>query len=1528
MTPTQSTPEDVRAAGIAIVGMAGRFPGASTVAEFWNNLAAGVESIKFATDEELAAAGVNAGLIANPSYVRASSTIPEPEFFDAQFFGFSARDAEIIDPQQRVFLECAWEALEDAGCDPDAFAGAIGVFAGSGINTYAVLNLFSRPDLVQSAGAYQIMVGNDKDFLSTRAAYKLNLRGPAIGVQTACSTSLVAVQMAFESLLRGECDMALAGGVSIPVPQSPGYLYVPGMILSRDGHCRAFDAAASGTVPGSGAGVVVLKRLNEALADSDHIYAVLHGAAINNDGSGKIGYSAPSVEGQTAVIQRSMEMAGFLPESVSYVEAHGTGTEVGDPIEFASLARAFASAVAGSASCALGSVKTNIGHLDTASGVAGLIKAALALKHRAIPPTLHFTKANPLIDFAATPFHVNTRLLPFSKAEPFRAGVSSFGIGGTNAHVSLAEPPLLSSDQSGGSELIVLSAKSATALDARLSQLEVFLDAHPTSSLADLAFTLQVGRKPFEHRQAIVAESVAELNTMLKSRSSASSKVRSLRCDRTPNSPPRVAFLFPGQGSQYVNMGRDLYRTERIFQETVDQCCELLTSHLHLDLRSILYPEAGAESDAAELLARTSITQPVLFVIEYAMAKLWMSCGILPSAMLGHSIGEYVAACIAGVFSLDDALAIVAERGRLIQSLDPGVMLAVGLSEDDLTSLLPGGASIAAINSSAQTVASGDAAAIALLEAALHKRKIECRRLRTSHAFHSPMMEPILDSFVQYVALRRRNAPSLRYLSNVTGAWITEKQATDPAYWGSHLRSTVRFADCAQAVRAEAEALLEVGPGDTLLSLMRGRSEPPDDTMIPSMRHRLAGEDDREHWLTAAGRLWLLNAPLDWKALHAGKRRLKLSLPTYPFQRRRYYIEPGEPVPAPHTALQKQTDIADWFYVPSWKRSIATSPSNGSANNSSCWLILAEDGPLKDALVAGLNSGEIVQARTGSHFNRIADLVYELDPANGEDFRRLVREIVSRGLWPGRVVHALLSTPASDASVQREMDRGPYSALALVQAIEETGMAKPVELNVVCDRAYSILGEAISSAAGEALNAFCNVVPVECANITVKVIDVDQSSGTLHMERLLRELHSPAQNETVALRGTARWLRIFEPTHLLPVTREDGKSVPLRAGGTYIITGGTGGIGLVLAKHIAKRAKARLVLTARTGFPPPSDWESLLEKPDIPADLKQKIEGLQAIWKNGGEVILVEADTADTSAMLEMVASLKEQYGKVDGIIHAAGIAGAGMVITKTREDMLATLSAKVQGTEWIRECLSRSDLDFAMLCSSISAVVPAFGLSAYAAANAYLDGFAAAHDDPDGTRVLSVGWDTWRDVGMAANAIVPPGLEARREEDLQHGIVSHEAEDIFDRVLATPMPQILISTRSFAPLMKLVEQGVADLRASAFDTLNAQSNAHPAEEFAATDDELERFVLDTWQELLGTQAIGLHDNFFQLGGHSLLGTQVLARIHSKFGVSLPLRTVFEASTPAALAQSVRLASWASIASTDHEETEREEIEL
>jgi acyl transferase domain-containing protein len=801
----------------------------------------------------------------------------------------------------------------------------------------------------------------------------------------------------------------------------------------------------------------------------------------------------------------------------------------------------------------------------------------------------------------------------------------------------------LQSDASNGTQLIVLSAKSAPALDQRMAQLESYLAASPSPNLANVAFTLQVGRKPFRHRQAIVASGVDELKAALQARSSPSNKLKALRTENAPADAARVAFLFPGQGSQYVNMGRDLYASEPVFRDAVDRCCKVLGGHLQFDLRSVLYPGNDGEDEAARQLAQTANTQPALFVIEYAMAQLWMSCGVRPAAMLGHSVGEYVAACLAGVFSLEDALALIAERGRLIQSLPGGTMLAVNLTEQDLEPLLSPELSIAAVNSAGQTVASGSDAAIAALEAALQRRKIQCRRLRTSHAFHSPMMEAILARFVERVAQVELHPPTLKYLSNVTGTWIKPEQATDPAYWGAHLRRTVRFAECAATLTADADlVLLEVGPGDALLSLVRGKNSAADKSMAASMRHALAAENDRDFWLNAAGRLWLWNAPLEWTGLHAGQRRLKLSLPVYPFQRQRYYVEPRKIEPdntsqkSAIVPLFRSDDLTEWFYAPSWRRSVAEVLPQDVPTAGEAWLVLAEDGPLITALRSGLGvESALIQVRSGPGFRRASTECYEIDPAKRADYDQLLRDLSARELWPERIIHGFLTGRSADATLDRAIDLGVYSALTLMQGIEAAAPGKPIVLNVVTDRAYSVFGEDTAMPVAAALNAFCKGVPVELPSVTARIIDVDlETNFAQASQQIIRELKSIAVSETVAYRGNSRWVATHEPLQLPEsLFGQDDSEVVLRPGGTYILTGGTGGIGLVLARHIAQRTRGTLVLTSRTAFPPAGEWPTLLAAVETPESLKQKIQGLQKIQAWGGEVVVLQADTADADAM-------------------------------------------------------------------------------------------------------------------------------------------------------------------------------------------------------------------------------------------------------------------------------------------------------
>ncbi len=893
---------------VAVIGLAGRFPQAPDAEALWRNLQGGVDGLSRFDADELRAAGVPERLLSDSRYVRVGGVLDQAEWFDAAFFGLSAREAELTDPQQRVFLECAWEALEDAGYDPQGLRAPAGVYAGVSRSTY-LQHLLSHPELVETVGGFQVALGNDKDFLAPRVSYKLGLRGPSVVVQTACSTSLVAVHLACQALLAGECGVALAGGVSILFPQVSGYVSTEGGIFAPDGVCRPFDARARGTLAGRGAGVVVLKRLEDALRDHDRVRAVIKGSAVNNDGNLKVGFTAPGLEGQVAVVRAALGAAEVEPESIGYVEAHGTGTELGDPLEVAALNRAFGLA-GGVRTCALGAIKGSIGHLDAAAGVAGLIKTVLMLEHAQLPPNPHFERANPQIDFDAGPFYVNAELRawPARTGAPRRAGVSSFGMGGTNAHVVLQEAaPQEPLSRGRPWHVLLLSARTPFALEQVTDRLAAHLAAHPELPLADAAFTSQAGRTTFARRRALLCRRVDDARQALATRSPELLGAHAQQAER------EVFFLFPGQGTQHARMAQALYRDEPGFRAAFDACADGLQPRLGVDLRHLLVTPAHDEAQIEAQLRQTGLAQPALFAVQYALAALLAEWGVRPRAMLGHGLGEYVAACLAGVLSLDDALALVAERGRLMQALPPGAMLLVRLGEDDVCARLSPELSLAAVHAPELCVASGPLAAIEAWQAELHASGVQATRLHTSHAFHSAMMEPLRAPFAE--ALRRvtLHAPRLRYVSNVSGTWITPEEAKDAEYWLRHLRAPVRFADGLLTLFAEGDGvLLEVGPGATLTQLARQHPARPAElaavTCLPGPKE--AGHDGAT-LAGAVARLWLQGVALDWAGYHRHAPRRRVALPTYPFERRRYFVELRRAVPLAASGGPPPSDAPD-----------------------------------------------------------------------------------------------------------------------------------------------------------------------------------------------------------------------------------------------------------------------------------------------------------------------------------------------------------------------------------------------------------------------------------------------------------------------------------------------------------------------------------------------------------------------------------------------------------------------------------------
>jgi acyl transferase domain-containing protein len=1344
-------------AGIAIIGMAARIPGARDLEQFWTNLRTGLEAIQTFSEAQLRDAGVPLASLADPAYVRRGTKLDHVEDFDAAFFGMSPAEASLIDPQQRVFLECAWEVLESAGYDPRTYSGSIGVYGGSNINEYLLNNILPHRGRIQLDDLSTIM-GFDKDYLTTRVSYKLGLRGPSVVVQTACSTSLVAVHLAADALLAGQCDMALAGGVSVLVPHQSGYAFREGGIKSLDGHCRSFDAAAQGTVFGSGAGIVLLKRLSDAIEDRDTILAVIRGSAINNDGASKIGYAAPSIDGQSRVIAEALAIAEVDPVSVSYVEAHGTATPLGDPIEIAALSQAFNLPSSRRGTCTVGSVKSNLGHLNTAAGVVGLIKTTLALRHRELPPTIHFQTPNPKLEIDRTPFRISSVLEPWAASGgPRRAGVSSFGVGGTNAHVVVEEAPeQLVAPSVRPYQLIVLSARTPTALDTATDNLAAYLRAHADYALADVAYTLSTGRRAMRHRRFIVCRDVLDAADTLASRDSG--RIATHVGDANGRS---VVFMFPGQGAQHVGMGRELYGTEPLFRDTVDRCASILRSHLELDLREIVFAPDTRAADAATTLTATSMAQPALFVIEYAAAQLFMSWGVTPAAMVGHSIGEYVAACLAGVFSLEDALRLVAVRGRLMNGIPPGVMLAIPAAEDDVRRLLPGDVSVAAVNGPSLTVVSGAGAAIERLERALSESGLTGRRLHTSHAFHSAMMDPILPLFAAEVARTRLATPRIPYLSNLTGTWTTDRQATDPAYWTQHLRQCVRFSDgIAELLKARDRVLLEVGPGDTLAALARRRPDKGPEHVIvssmPSARDRQ--QADCRTTLAALGELWASAVEVNWSRFYEREERRRVPLPTYPFERQRFWIDPPSEESATSVVIRtiqsprRRRPFDDWFAVPSWV-STSTLPATTDAalRATGPWLIMAEPLAWIEALGRSLRERgvDVISVAPGHSYEcGGVDKAFSIRVNQREDYTALFDALRAANRLPGTIVHAFTAESGA-ASSPDALHRGFFSLLFTAQAFGRQSFAGRLRVVVVTSGVGDIVDTDGITPEHAAILGPVRTIPLEYDGVSAQAIDIgsgDRSEDDI-LPALIAEIVSGV-DVVVAHRGRRRWVQ-----HVRPVRVPAVQGRPhLRTRGVYLITGGLGGLGLTIAQHVARTTSARLVLVGRSALPPKSDWPTWISDHGGSDQTSARIKAIQAIEAAGADVLIATADVTDRAAMKRVIEQVVDRFGTIHGVIHAAGVPGGGLIQLKDEATAAAVLAPKISGARVLEDVLSVVSLDWFLLCSSTHAVRGRMGQVDYSAANAFLDAFARDRANR-GLPTVSVNWDGWQEVGMAAAA-------------------------------------------------------------------------------------------------------------------------------------------------------------------------------
>ncbi|UWR24121.1 type I polyketide synthase [Sulfitobacter sp. S190] len=1366
---------------IAIVGMAVNVPGAATVQDYWRNLQGGISSIRTLSEAELLAAGETPETIARKNYVRAAADLAGFDTFDAEFFGFSPKDAAILDPQHRKFLEVAWEAMEQAGHVPETVPGPIGVYAGCGMGSYFYFNICSNPELVDDVGMFLLRhTGNDKDFLSTRVSHVFDLTGPSINLQTACSTSLVAIHYAAAALRAGEIDMALAGGVTIELPQGRGYLFKENEILSPDGECHAFDHRAQGTVFGSGAGCVALKRLSDAQADGDHIWAVLKGSAVNNDGAAKAGYLAPSVDGQSAAIGRALEAAGMSPEAIGMVECHGTGTYLGDPIEVAALSDAWSAHTDKRDFCRIGSVKTNIGHLDTAAGVAGLVKAALSLHHEAMPPSLGFEAPNPAIDFASSPFSVNDRLTAWPRGDsPRHAAINALGVGGTNAHAILAEAPAPAATDESDFPFhpLVISARSKAALDANAAALAAHLRADPDCDLADVAFTLKNGRRGFEHRRVLVAETAAQAAQMLED-----ADPRQVFTHTRLGDDPGVVFMFPGGGAQYPGMARDLYETEPVFADVMDRGLDHLAGQLDYDIRALWLPAPEAQAAAEETLKQPSVQLPLIAITEYALAQLWISWGVAPVAMVGHSMGENVAACLAGVMGFEDLIDLVLLRGRLFDSVPAGGMISVPLSQEALMPYLGDDLDIASVNGPELTAVSGPDAALEALAERLRADGIDSQRIAIDIAAHSRMLEPILAEYRAFLAGLDLQPPRLPFMSNRTGQQITPAQATDPEYWVDQLRNTVRFADCITTLSAdEKRVFLEVGPGKALSSLAQMSPAVSPAQVLSSLRHPDQAVADDVYFMGIIGRLWACGVEADWAQIWGEARRARVVLPTYQFQRSPYFITPGTAQAASAEApLRRMDDIADWGAVPGWRPRFADVDADPDAAlraaRDDVWLVFADAFGVAEPVVRRLRDAgaRVCTVTAGDSFARLSQDRFQLAPEQGRDgYDQLFAALQEAGDLPTRIAHfwqITEGTPHRPGSsfFDRNLEQGFYSLLWLGQVLADQEPGGPARhLTVLTNGAVAVAGEPVPHPEKAMISGPVGVLPREVAGLTCSSLDLEVAQAqaapvagwfaravpeTAHdlTQPVLDELLATAGNRVAALRGARRLEQRYRETRLPEV---DADTPAFRDGGTYLITGGFGGIGQTIAADLLTRHAARVVLLSRVAMPARVDWARTLAggRPASERVLRQirAVERLEAL---GGSVEVRHADVVNIAQMRKVIEALQDAGG-IDGVIHAAGTLDDAPVLGKTQAQVDAVLAPKVQGLRVLDQLLPDGAVDLMVLFASTSTATRAAGQVDYVAANAYLNAYAQARQGGQ-TRVVAVNWGVWADVGMAAQAV------------------------------------------------------------------------------------------------------------------------------------------------------------------------------
>jgi acyl transferase domain-containing protein/NADPH:quinone reductase-like Zn-dependent oxidoreductase/acyl carrier protein len=1340
---------------IAIIGLSCRLPGANVPDEFWTRICEGRELLTTFDDDELRDAGVSEPMLKDPQFVRVSGLIDGVGNLDAEFFRISPSEARLMDPQHRLFLELCWHALEDAGYTPDKCPQDIGVFGGGGRHAYLryVEPHFTEKDYLDgSIWGLQGDIGNYGDFMATRVSYRLGLRGPSLNVQTACSTSLVSVHLACQSLLLGETDMALAGGVNLHTPQVNGYWYEEGSICSPDGRLRAFDARANGSVFGNGGGIVVLKRLKDAVADRDRIVAVIKASAINNDGSDKMSFTAPSVRGQADVIGRALRTAGVAPQEIGYIETHGTGTALGDPIEISGLISAFGLSDVKQPFCALGAVKSQIGHLGPAAGIAGLIKAALVVERGRIPPCANFEVPNPKLALEGSPFFIPKTELPWEG--PRCAGVSAFGVGGTNAHIILAGAPELPEVHHPEEPLaLVLSAATPKALEATRRRLARHLRATPKLALGDVAHVLATGRRTSRHRVALSAATLGQAAAALED------PQRWPACD-DPRADLPVVFAFPGMGAQYPGAGAALYNNDATFRETVDTCARLLRTSDDFDIRDVLLPAADRFQEAAAKLRLARWGQPGVFVVEYALARSLLRAGIQPEVLIGHSLGEFAAACLAGVFSLEDALRLVAARGRLMNDTAPGAMMAIGLSLTEVLRILPPGLDVAAANAPQQTVVSGPIEAIAAFEDRFANTEVLHTVIGTSIAAHSSLMDPIVEDFRKVVASVRLSAPRMAIASTLTGTRAGAAGMAEQQYWVRHLREPVRFMSAAkEAAQDGPAAVIEVGPGRACARMfVQSDGDQGSATVTPL----IPKEREPQSAADVVAAVWSQGGRVDWAKHLADHAPRRVALPGYPFERNAVWIDPprtDKPMAAPPPLRPAAKSL---LQVPSWRPTPLSPPEKVATGRRILALVSASDSPVvRDLRAAG---------------HTVVEIAIPKSRGNSEEPALRLGSKWELGPIDTVVVIASSSSGKVETQVAEVLDSAFWPSLAVVRAAARERGTESLDFIVVTSGRHLLHGDSTLCPELAVLAGPARVLPQEYPNVRVTEVDFAISEPAEVIARTLsEELRHPAMGATIAYRSDVRHVMQY-----LPVAQTVGMR-PWVESGSYLITGGLGGIGLAMAEEASRTPGVRLTLTYRT--PLPEVPLGAVDSPEahMPPELAQRLACLTRVRTSGATVHLVQADVTDDEAMKRV----RAEFGPFTGIIHAAGVPSGHLIETLDRSDADKVFAPKVKGALVLHEHVADQSTEWMLLCSSVSAVVGGVGHVDYCSANAFIDAFAAWRTNT-GHRTISLAYDAWAEVGMAAKeaarstaARLLSGCSPRaRLRPLTHPLFTHEWYD------------------------------------------------------------------------------------------------------------------------------------------------------